>query len=130
MNRVAENGQDHVIENAAKLPTQLPTNAQRDSTEQQGSPFDLDSARWTSLSRRLPAVALTLAIVLAAVAGVAYLSARNKAGASPNAIQSIAVLPFVDDSVDGDAEFLDDEIAESLVNSLTKLPKLRVVPRA
>lgn len=129
VNRVAENGQDHVIENAAELPTQLPTNAQE--TQPSGKARSIsDSGRWTSLSRRLPAVALTLAIVLAAVAGVAYLSARNKAGASPNAIQSIAVLPFVDDSVDGDAEFLDDEIAASLVNSLTKLPKLRVVPRS
>jgi TolB-like protein/Tfp pilus assembly protein PilF len=39
-------------------------------------------------------------------------------------------MPFVDDSPGADAEFLDDEIAESLVNSLTKLPKLRVVPRS
>ncbi len=130
VNRVAENGQDHVIENAAKLPTQLPTNAQQTQPSIKALRSISDSGRWTSLSRRLPAVALTLAIVLAAVAGVAYLSARNKAGASPNAIQSIAVLPFVDDSVDGDAEFLDDEIAASLVNSLTKLPKLRVVPRS
>ena len=129
VNRVAENGQDHVIENAAELPTQLPTNAQETQPSSKARSIS-DSGRWTSLSRRLPAVALTLAIVLAAVAGVAYLSARNKAGASPNAIQSIAVLPFVDDSVDGDAEFLDDEIAASLVNSLTKLPKLRVVPRS
>lgn len=79
---------------------------------------------------RVPAVVLTLAAVLATVVGIAYLSARNKAGAAPTAIQSIAVLPFVDDSPDADAEFLDDEIAESLVNSLTKLPKLRVVPRS
>jgi DNA-binding winged helix-turn-helix (wHTH) protein/TolB-like protein/Flp pilus assembly protein TadD len=79
---------------------------------------------------RVPALALTFAAVLATIAGIAYLSARNKAGAAPTAIQSIAVLPFVDDSPDGDAEFLDDEIAESLVNSLTKLPKLRVVPRS
>jgi DNA-binding winged helix-turn-helix (wHTH) protein/TolB-like protein/Tfp pilus assembly protein PilF len=129
VNRVAENGQDHVIENAAKLPTQLPTNAQQTQPSSKVRSIS-DSGPWTSLSRRLPAVALTLALVLAAVAGVAYLSARNKAGASPNAIQSIAVLPFVDDSVDGDAEFLDDEIAASLVNSLTKLPKLRVVPRS
>ncbi len=63
-------------------------------------------------------------------AGIAYLSSRNKAGAAPTAIQSIAVLPFVDDSPGEDAAFLDDEIAESLVNSLTKLPKLRVVPRS
>ncbi len=63
-------------------------------------------------------------------AGIAYLSSRNKATATPTAIQSIAVLPFVDDSSGEEAAFLDDEIAESLVNSLTKLPKLRVVPRS
>ncbi len=74
--------------------------------------------------------ALALAAVVATIAGVAYLSGRGKAGASPTAIQSIAVLPFVDDSPDADADFLDDEIAASLVNSLTKLPKLRVVPRS
>jgi len=85
---------------------------------------------WTSLSRRAPAVTITTAIALLAIVGIAYLSGRGKAGASPNMIQSIAVLPFVDDSANGDAGFLDDEIAESLVNSLTKLPQLRVVPRS
>ena len=83
-----------------------------------------------TISRRVPAVALTLAALLATVVGIAYLSGRGKAGASTAAIQSIAVLPFVDDSPDADAEYLDDEIADSLVNSLTKLPKLRVVPRS
>ena len=90
----------------------------------------LEAARRTFLSRRVPAVALTLTVVLASVGGIAYLSGRNKAGASTTAIQSIAVLPFVDDSADADSEYLDDEIAESLVNSLAKLPKLRVVPRS
>jgi DNA-binding winged helix-turn-helix (wHTH) protein/TolB-like protein len=85
---------------------------------------------WTFLSRRAPAVTITAAIALLAIVGIAYLSGRGKAGASPNTIQSIAVLPFVDDSPNGEAGFLDDEIAESLVNSLTKLPQLRVVPRS
>jgi DNA-binding winged helix-turn-helix (wHTH) protein/TolB-like protein/Flp pilus assembly protein TadD len=88
------------------------------------------NSKLETISRRVPAVALTLAAILAAVVGIAYLSGRDKAGASTAAIQSIAVLPFVDDSPDAEAEFLDDEIAESLVNSLTKLPKLRVVPRS
>ena len=88
------------------------------------------NSRLTTLFTRVPALVLSVAAILATVAGIAYLSARNKAGAAPTAIQSIAVLPFVDDSPDADAEFLDDEIAESLVNSLTKLPKLRVVPRS
>lgn len=85
---------------------------------------------WAFLSRRVLAIALTLAAVLATVIGITYLSGRDKAGASPAAIQSIAVLPFVDDSPNADSEYLDDEIAESLINSLTKLPKLRVVPRS
>lgn len=75
-------------------------------------------------------IIFAVAMALAIVAGIAYLSARNRAGAAPTAIESIAVLPFVDDSSGDEAAFLDDEIAESLVNSLTKLPKLRVVPRS
>jgi len=130
VNRGGENGRDYPVENAARLPTQLPTNGQQTLPIVNTNQSISDSGFRTFLSRRLPAVALTLVILVIAVAGVAYLSARNKAGASPSAIQSIAVLPFVDDSVDGDAEFLDDEIAASLVNSLTKLPKLRVVPRS
>jgi len=69
--------------------------------------------------------------VLAAVVAVIYFAGRGKAGdstASP--IESIAVLPFADDAADTDAEYLNDKIAESLINSLSKLPKLRVVPRS
>jgi DNA-binding winged helix-turn-helix (wHTH) protein/TolB-like protein/Flp pilus assembly protein TadD len=84
----------------------------------------------TFVSRRAPVITVTAAVALLVIVGIAYLSGRGKAGASPNTIQSIAVLPFVDDSPNGDAGFLDDEIAESLVNSLTKLPQLRVVPRS
>ena len=117
VNRASENGEDRSFESAP------PTNGQLAETS-------VRPGRSNFLSGRLPAVALALAVVVIAVAGIGYLSARNKAAATPSAIQSIAVLPFVDDSVDGDAVFLDDEIAASLVNSLTKLPKLRVVPRS
>lgn len=82
------------------------------------------------LWRTVPAIALPIAAVFAIVIGITYLSGRDKAGASTTAIQSIAVLPFVDDTPNADSEYLDDEIAESLVNSLVKLPKLRVVPRS
>ena len=88
------------------------------------------NSKLETFSRRVPALALTLAVVVIAGVGITYMIGRAKAGASPTSIQSIAILPFVDDSPDADAEFLDDEIGESLVNSLTKLPKLRVVPRS
>jgi DNA-binding winged helix-turn-helix (wHTH) protein/TolB-like protein/Flp pilus assembly protein TadD len=93
-------------------------------------PSPSEASRWNFLSRGLAAVVLPLAAILATVVAITYFSGRNKAGASTTAIQSIAVLPFVDDSPDADSEYLDDEIAESLVNSLAKLPKLRVVPRS
>jgi DNA-binding winged helix-turn-helix (wHTH) protein/TolB-like protein/Tfp pilus assembly protein PilF len=110
--------------NAPSSLTEEPTPAHRKSE------LETRNLKLETISRRVPAIALTLAAILATVVGVAYLGGRDKAGASTTAIQSIAVLPFIDDSPDADAEFLDDEIAESLVNSLTKLPKLRVVPRS
>jgi DNA-binding winged helix-turn-helix (wHTH) protein/TolB-like protein len=81
---------------------------------------------------RTRTLALAAALLLTVVVAVVYFTGRGKAGvgnaASP--IDSIAVLPFVDDAIDPDAEYLNDKIAESLINSLSKLPKLRVVPRS
>ena len=43
---------------------------------------------------------------------------------------SIAVLPFVDMSVDKDQEYMSDGIAEELLNLLAKIPELRVISRS
>jgi len=45
------------------------------------------------------------------------------------AIDALAVLPFVNVGGDPDAEFLSDGIAESLINRLAQLPRLRVIAR-
>lgn len=79
--------------------------------------------------KQTPVFVIILVAVLIAVAGAVYVTGRGKAGNS-SPIDSIAVLPFVDDAVDSDAEYLNDKIAESLINSLSRLPKLRVVPRS
>ncbi|MDQ6653173.1 MAG: winged helix-turn-helix domain-containing protein, partial [Acidobacteriota bacterium] len=141
VNRINRNGEgnfvvpaldDHLVigPQLNNSRTTLPAPLQKSASTVNRGRWTLDVGHRTFLSRRVPAVALTLAAVLATVVGIAYLSGRGKAGATTSAIQSIAVLPFVDDSPDADAEYLDDEIAESLVNSLTKLPQLRVVPRS
>lgn len=83
----------------------------------------------TSGSKRTPIFALTAGAVVIAIIGVVYFTGRGKEGeAAP--IQSIAVLPFIDESANPDAEYINDKIAESLINSLSKLPQLRVVPRS
>lgn len=46
------------------------------------------------------------------------------------AINSLAVLPLAVEGDDAEIEYLADGITESIINSLSKLPKLRVVPRS
>jgi len=46
------------------------------------------------------------------------------------AIDSLAVLPLVNSKSDAETEYLSDGITECIINSLSKLPKLRVVPRS
>ncbi|HEY0461235.1 MAG TPA: protein kinase [Pyrinomonadaceae bacterium] len=45
-------------------------------------------------------------------------------------IDSLAVLPLVNSRRDAETEYLSDGITECIINSLSKLPKLRVVPRS
>jgi serine/threonine protein kinase/tetratricopeptide (TPR) repeat protein len=49
---------------------------------------------------------------------------------SRKAIDSLAILPLINMSGDMDTEYLSDGITESLINNLSKLPKLRVMARS
>jgi serine/threonine-protein kinase len=46
------------------------------------------------------------------------------------AVDSLAVLPLVNASNDAEMEYFSDGITESIINNLSQLPKLRVVPRS
>jgi TolB-like protein/DNA-binding winged helix-turn-helix (wHTH) protein/tetratricopeptide (TPR) repeat protein len=48
----------------------------------------------------------------------------------PKAMDSLVVLPFVNESGDPDADYLGQGIAESIINALSQIRKLRVVPCA
>ena len=61
------------------------------------------------------------------------LESRNnipRATRSRKALDSIAVLPFENATGDPNSEYLSDGITESLINSLSRLPKLRVMARS
>jgi TolB-like protein/Flp pilus assembly protein TadD len=62
------------------------------------------------------------------VAAVPAPRARVKENQAP--IDSLAVLPFTNAAGDPDADYLSDGITESLINRLSKIPSLRVVPRS
>src|SRR5215467_3163901 len=50
-------------------------------------------------------------------------------GVALEPIDSLAVMPFVNVGNDPNTEYLSDGITENLINNLSQLPKLRVVPR-
>ena len=73
------------------------------------------------------AVALTLLALLITVAAFAYYSYPAE---HTREITSIAILPFVNAGGDPETEYLADGISESLLNSLSRLPQLKVTARS
>jgi TolB-like protein/DNA-binding winged helix-turn-helix (wHTH) protein len=72
------------------------------------------------------------ALGIAAIAVVASLAVAGwfyKFAARGEAIDSLAVLPFVNANGDPNTEYLSDGITESLINSLSQLPNLKVMSR-
>ncbi len=71
-------------------------------------------------------IAIASAILLGlAAAGYLFVASRNK-----GAIQSIAVMPFVNEGGNADVEYLSDGMTETLINSLSQLPNLSVKARS
>lgn len=86
-------------------------------------------ARTGELSRpkQTKAIVFVAAVFIAAIAVSAYFYFLRKNTA---AIQSVAVLPFTNQSGNSDIEYLSDGITESLINSLSQLPNLSVKARS
>jgi eukaryotic-like serine/threonine-protein kinase len=77
----------------------------------------------SSIGRPFVIVALVVAALALSGAGIYLLMEHGRA------IDSLAVLPFVNESADADTEYLSDGITESLINSFSQLPNLRVMSR-
>jgi serine/threonine protein kinase/Tfp pilus assembly protein PilF len=105
-------------QSARELLTDL-RNLRRDSTS---------GERILTPRRKSAPLWIALAVVIVTVAAVA-IYIRAHAG-SRAAIDSLAVLPFVNASRDAQSEFLADGMTETIINKLAELPQLKVMSRA
>jgi serine/threonine-protein kinase len=90
------------------------------------SEFRRESASGSFVARRgrnKTAAVFLLGVALVVVLGAAYLYFSHRS------IDSVAVLPFANDSNDPNAEYLSDGITESIISSLSQLPNLKVMSR-
>jgi serine/threonine protein kinase/tetratricopeptide (TPR) repeat protein len=72
------------------------------------------------------AAIIVVVILVAGMISLAYLQLRTPTVA----INSIAVLPFINASNDPNAEYFSDGMTESIINSLSQLPHKKILARA
>lgn len=77
---------------------------------------------------------LGLIIIVAVIAGLGFMSLNNSMEKAENPaavkqINSIAILPFINESGNEEKEYLSDGLTESLINRLSQLPNLTVKAR-
>jgi serine/threonine-protein kinase len=91
-------------------------------TDEAGAARATSSAEYlvSKIKRHKKGAFLALAMVLIAALSMAYFAMRE------SAIDSIAVLPFVNEAKDPNTEYLSDGISDSIINRLSQLPGLRV----
>ncbi|HXV59272.1 MAG TPA: protein kinase [Vicinamibacteria bacterium] len=83
---------------------------------------------WTLRHKR--ALLAGLAVVVSAVGAYFYGARVDPRPLVPEAVTSVAVLPFENTGGDPDVEYLADGVAESLINRLARLSSLKVMARS
>ena len=69
-------------------------------------------------------------LVLLTMSALAFWFFNNRSSGSSDAISSLAVMPFVNESGNADVEYLSDGMTETLIGSLSQLPNLNVKARS
>jgi len=112
----------------ASAPASADSSKSVPSVESDASSDSVIAAGLAKRHKKKLLAAVSVIAVLLVVAGYAsYRVLAPSAGGA--AIDSIAVLPFENVGGNPDTEYLSDGITENLINSLSQLSRLRVVPR-
>lgn len=111
----------HTLSEATR-PTESIASQTRSSTKTQGEAAVTvtHDAPTESLAIRKTTLLILAAVILGVGAAIYFYYSRKP-------IDSVAVLPFVNDSNDANAEYLSDGITESIIRSLSQLPHLKVM---
>ena len=109
----------------SELPSESPTKPQINTVNETAIlPSDLVEKPKNGFDRRLIAAPVLLAIiVLGGFFGYRYFAPGKQ-------IESIAVMPFVNESGNADVEYLSDGMTETLIGSLSQIPNLNVKARS
>src|SRR5258708_274803 len=101
------------------------------STGQAEPQYSSDSVLAVGLAKRhKKELILALAAIIVMVVAAGYWLHRAGSSYPGGSMDSVAVLPFANAGGDQDAEYLSDGIKETLINNLSPVSKLRVVPRS
>lgn len=107
-------------------PSDVATRTQIHTTEQTAVfPSGVTDHQEKGFDKRLLLAPLALAVIV-----LGGLFGYRHFGSARGQIESIAVMPFVNESGNADVEYLSDGMTESLISSLTKLPNLNVKARS
>lgn len=111
----------HDLPTEASIPAALLTNQ---AAIRPTLPMAAQTGNWRTRRRWwLPAVLVTAAVVAAGVGLYAYFG-------RPHKIESIAVMPFANESGAADLEYLSDGLTETLIGTLSQIPSLNVRARS
>ncbi len=109
-----------------RVQSQAATAERSASTRASSAEFIVNELKRHKTATVIGAIAV-LILSLAAVFGIrSYLHAKS----TEVAVESIAVIPFVNESKDANAEWISDGLTESIINNLTQLPNLKVIARS
>src|SRR4051812_24091286 len=111
---------------ASENPTRLFVHTTAAEAEPQESLADRTERHGLSANRAAKPLAVVIVAVLILIGG--FFGYRYFASAKQ--IESIAVMPFVNESGNPDVEYLSDGMTETLINSLSQIPNLSVKARS
>ena len=126
--KALKQGQDFTAE---LKRSSIPTRADQSVPTQDQSVRTTSSAEYiaSGVRQRKGIFTVVLAILLLATLGLGYWFYNHRA-TNRTPIESIAVLPFINEGGNADVEYLSDGMTETLISSLSQLPKLNVKARS